>query len=158
MLLFQQLPDRYYTNISHHLENHQRWLEIVHKYSDRIKFKGVMLTGWQRYDHFGVLCELLPAAIPSLAVNLAVMQQSTLRRFPTEVPAKIIRSLKCEGGVSLSIPEPQYGWTKCDYHGVAVYKATFWLYMLHQEVARMEQDNTYRYLFFFIFINNNINF
>jgi hexosaminidase len=32
--------------------------------------RGIALTGWSRYDHFATLCELFPAAIPSLAVNL----------------------------------------------------------------------------------------
>ena len=36
----------------------------------RLGLAGIALTGWARYDHFAVLCELLPAALPSLAVNL----------------------------------------------------------------------------------------
>lgn len=39
-----------------------------------------MLTGWQRYDHFGSLCELLPVGIPSLSVCLSVMQYAGLPR------------------------------------------------------------------------------
>lgn len=33
-------------------------------------FKGIVITGWQRYDHFAVLCEVLPSSIPSMVVNL----------------------------------------------------------------------------------------
>ncbi|KAG7201210.1 hypothetical protein KM043_003997 [Ampulex compressa] len=137
-------PDRYYTDISYHLENHRRWLEIIDRYSNQITFKGVILTGWQRYDHFSVLCELLPSAIPSLAVNLAVLQASDLSGFPMEVPNRILRALECEGTISLSVSEPQYGWTKCNYHGVSIYAVILRLFSLTQEVNKMEQDNTFK--------------
>lgn len=137
-------PDRYYTDISHHLENHQRWLEIISKYSHRIHFRGAILTGWQRYDHFSVLCELLATAVPSLAVNLAVLQSSSLTSFPMEIPAHVAKILQCDGSVSLSIPEPQYGWTRCNFLGVKVYAATLRLFSLEQEIARMEMDNTFK--------------
>lgn len=53
-----------------HLDNHRSWMEIVNQYQERIKFEGIAITGWQRYDHFSVLCELLPVGLPSLAFNL----------------------------------------------------------------------------------------
>jgi hexosaminidase len=31
------------------------------------KFRGMALTGWSRYDHFAVLCELLPVAYPTIS-------------------------------------------------------------------------------------------
>ncbi len=34
-----------------------------------------------RYDHFGALCELLPAAIPSLALCLSILRHS-MHQFP----------------------------------------------------------------------------
>ncbi|CAK9805981.1 Hexosaminidase D [Anthophora quadrimaculata] len=137
-------PDRYYTDIGYHMENHQRWLEIINRYSTEITFKGVILTGWQRYDHFSVLCELLPSAIPSLAVNLAILQAPDLSGFPIEVPTQVLQALQCEGIISLSIPEPQYGWTKCSYHGISIYAAILRLFSLTQEVTKMEQDNTFK--------------
>lgn len=137
-------PDRYYTDISYHLENHQRWLEIIDKYSHLIKFKGAILTGWQRYDHFSVLCDLLAASLPSLAVNLAVLQAPNLNTFPSELPNYLANALQCDDSVTLTIPEPQYGWTKCGFSGVAVYSVIVRLFGLTQEINRMEQDNTYK--------------
>ncbi|XP_053993531.1 hexosaminidase D-like [Hylaeus volcanicus] len=137
-------PDRYYTDIAYHMENHQRWLEIINRYSSQITFKGAILTGWQRYDHFSVLCELLPSAIPSLAVNLAILQAPDLNGFPGDASPSVLQALQCEGKIALSIPEPQYGWTKCNYHGVAIYAALLRLVSLTQEVTKMEQDNTFK--------------
>ncbi|XP_078048556.1 hexosaminidase D [Augochlora pura] len=138
------LPDRYYTDLAYHMENHQRWLEIISRYSNQITFKGVMLTGWQRYDHFSVLCELLPVALPSLAVNLAILQAPELNGFPVDVPAPVMQALRCEGIISLVVSEPQYGWAKCSYQGVSIYATILRLFSLTQEVAKMEQDNTFK--------------
>ncbi|XP_010080716.1 PREDICTED: hexosaminidase D [Pterocles gutturalis] len=61
------------TLIGHHLKNHLRWLEVARN-SPADVLEGIALTGWQRYDHFSVLCELLPVAIPSLAVCLQALK------------------------------------------------------------------------------------
>ncbi|XP_019398245.1 PREDICTED: hexosaminidase D [Crocodylus porosus] len=61
------------THIGHHLKNHLQWLKVAHSgHADMLQ--GIALTGWQRYDHFSVLCELLPVGIPSLAVCLQALE------------------------------------------------------------------------------------
>ncbi|XP_066877696.1 hexosaminidase D isoform X3 [Kogia breviceps] len=60
------------TPVEHHLRNHMQWLQVAGSVPvDTLQ--GIILTGWQRYDHFSVLCELLPVGIPSLAVCLQVL-------------------------------------------------------------------------------------
>lgn len=80
----------YIPNARRHLENNLRWLDVMSTQSNVFKqgmrgivltgeqkrkscrqcFENILLIGWQRYDHFAVLCELLPAALPSLILNL----------------------------------------------------------------------------------------
>ncbi|XP_029456218.1 hexosaminidase D [Rhinatrema bivittatum] len=60
------------THIGHHVENHLRWLKVASRQPADF-LQGIALTGWQRYDHFSVLCELLPVGIPSLAVCLQTL-------------------------------------------------------------------------------------
>ncbi|XP_014233916.1 hexosaminidase D-like [Trichogramma pretiosum] len=57
--------------ITHHLSNHERWLEELSMNVNKIiEFKGIAFTGWSRYDHYATLCELFPTSIPSLALCL----------------------------------------------------------------------------------------
>uniref|UniRef100_A0A0R3RIN7 Beta-N-acetylhexosaminidase n=1 Tax=Elaeophora elaphi TaxID=1147741 RepID=A0A0R3RIN7_9BILA len=42
------------------------------------KISGIILTGWQRYDHYGPLCETLPVSIPSLIVDLVYLNNIEL--------------------------------------------------------------------------------
>ncbi|XP_072273617.1 hexosaminidase D isoform X2 [Pyxicephalus adspersus] len=66
------LPNQIWTPMDLHMRNHQQWKVVIDGMSKfpNIRYSGIALTGWQRYDHYSVLCELLPVAIPSLAVCL----------------------------------------------------------------------------------------
>lgn len=67
-------------NFKNRFNNHIAWLNFIlgYKFGGENKvydFKGIILTGWSRYSHMDPLCELLPAAIPSLVINLILIQK-----------------------------------------------------------------------------------
>ena len=68
----------YAVNVQRHVGNNLAWLEVMRREtlsSSKLYFRGLVLTGWSRYDHFAVLCELLPIAMPSLILNLVIITQ-----------------------------------------------------------------------------------
>ncbi|MGH0138278.1 UNVERIFIED_CONTAM: hypothetical protein FKN15_071306 [Acipenser sinensis] len=61
-----------WTPINQHMNNQLSWLKVIGAMEKHpsIRFQGLALTGWQRYDHFSALCELFPVAVPAMAVCL----------------------------------------------------------------------------------------
>lgn len=44
-----------------HLDNNIAWLKALEEQRHFFKnIRGLVITGWQRYDHLATLCELLP--------------------------------------------------------------------------------------------------
>ncbi|KAL9890922.1 hexosaminidase D isoform 1-T1 [Glossina fuscipes fuscipes] len=81
--------------LQRHLENNIRWLAVMNKEGGRFSkgFQGLVLTGWQRYDHFAILCELLPAAIPSLITTLSTVSKGYFSTNPKD--NGLLKVLQC---------------------------------------------------------------
>ena len=93
----------FYTNVSYHLQNHLSWVDIIKNLKDEMpKLKGMALTGWQRYDHFATLCELLPEALPSLAVCLETLRNGG---FSERIHRSASKLLNCTNLIELEMPQ-----------------------------------------------------
>ncbi|NXM31023.1 HEXDC Hexosaminidase, partial [Oxyruncus cristatus] len=88
-------PAQTWTPLSYHLKNHLSWLKVMQALPRLapLRFQGIVLTGWQRYDHYSVLCELLPVSIPSLAICLQTLVNGG---FTEEAKRKVLDVLGLE--------------------------------------------------------------
>uniref|UniRef100_A0A5S6PZ39 beta-N-acetylhexosaminidase n=1 Tax=Trichuris muris TaxID=70415 RepID=A0A5S6PZ39_TRIMR len=89
-------PARYHSNVKHYLENHISWIKQMSVASGKFReFRGLIFTGWQRFDHFAVLCELLPVGIPSLTINMLTIRNG---RFDSSVNDQAVSIMQCLTG------------------------------------------------------------
>jgi len=86
--------------------------------NDRIRnFRGVAITGWSRYDHFAVLCELLPVAIPSMLLSLLILRHQDVNTATTEM----YKLLKCDSYVEVTLASLKKELENCIWDGKEIY-------------------------------------
>lgn len=67
-------------NVTNRALNTMSWMTQIRDYrfageTTVYNFKGIFLTGWSRYNHFGPICDLLVPSIPSLLFDLQIVNQ-----------------------------------------------------------------------------------
>lgn len=132
--------NQYVTDITHHLDNHMSWMSIVAEYESKIQFSGIFITGWQRYDHFAILCELLPVSIPTLATCLRLLFYSNEPSVSASL--EVSKMLSCEDPYALV--GPPFGIPKCSYPGGKVLDLILRFHQLQEEFLRITDDSRIR--------------
>lgn len=125
-------------NVRMHLENNEGWLEVMNEQHAKFPhFRGIVVTGWQRYDHFATLCELFPAGLPSLILNLLVLSNGA---YSTELLSRFHSLLKCSHSRSpMDLQNDPYLWQKgygCFFPGSAIFRLT----QTHSEAIKKADD------------------
>ncbi|GMS80711.1 hypothetical protein PENTCL1PPCAC_2886, partial [Pristionchus entomophagus] len=64
-------PSAQYIDIRHYEANNRNWIDHKMMYESKFEsWRGIIITGWQRYDHMSALCETLPMGTPSLVLQV----------------------------------------------------------------------------------------
>ena len=64
-------PNRFDSNPIHYIRNHESWtVQMTRVYKDFDYIQGLIMSGWSRYDHMAIMCELMPVGIPSLVMSM----------------------------------------------------------------------------------------
>ncbi|XP_026470991.1 hexosaminidase D [Ctenocephalides felis] len=126
-----------------HLENTVRWLSVMAAEGSRFEhgLSGIVLTGWQRYDHFAVLCELLPSAVPVMAMCLAICSKGRVDKEALDAVNTALTCPEPSGGsdshrhwIDLnSDPNLYSAFSRCLFPGHQFFKLIQRLEMAHSE-------------------------
>ncbi|VDP11399.1 unnamed protein product [Onchocerca flexuosa] len=113
-------PSSEFSDLKHYFRNNKAWVTHRNIYGSLFRtFRGLIITGWQRYDHFAVLCELLPVGLPSAILNLLVAKAGD--KFSTEsIISAASTALNCTSKISM---EYMNSFDSCNFPGVELFNA-----------------------------------
>lgn len=121
-------------NITNRALNTISWMTQIIDYrfggeSTVYNFKGIFLTGWSRYNHFGPVCDLLVPSIPSLLLDLHIVNQFKngveFKEMDKDnigfINGNIQKHVKHELSCDIN-SKPTYDFTSCKFEGWELYK------------------------------------
>uniref|UniRef100_A0A1I7VSU0 beta-N-acetylhexosaminidase n=1 Tax=Loa loa TaxID=7209 RepID=A0A1I7VSU0_LOALO len=127
-------PSSAFLDLKHYFRNNKAWITHRRMYGTLFRtFRGLIITGWQRYDHFAVLCELLPVGLPSAVLNLLVAKAGD--KFSTQwiINATTV-ALNCTSKISL---EYMHSFDSCDFPGVELFNV---IHSLHNRIEMIKNE------------------
>ncbi|CAJ0939285.1 unnamed protein product, partial [Mesorhabditis belari] len=108
--------DKMDNQMAPYIANNKEWFLQTLKHREKFStFRGVILTGWSRYDHFAALCETMPTSMMSLAVNLQIVQNFVVT---DRAAVNMMKTLKCPADTTLD--QIMQNQDKCHYPGYRV--------------------------------------
>lgn len=138
-------PARFHSNVPHYLRNNEGWVTQMQQYHRSFKeFRGMFFAGWQRFDHFALLCEILPVGIPSLTFNLLTVAYG---KFDDHVHNLASRAMQCGDNVLFNYqnhPQEMYVTEGCHFPGSRVYELIQQYYVNQQVMLQSEVYNNYQ--------------
>lgn len=133
-------------DLRRHSENNLAWLRILRS-TKGVRFRGMVLTGWARYDHFAVLCELLPVSVPSLLLNLLLVSHPPWSK--SQVIVVWTHALACPlaftPGDSFDSDPFQWHLGACEFPGSNLFSAVANYVTLQAQVDSLYTDMTQRH-------------
>ncbi|XP_063880000.1 hexosaminidase D-like [Scylla paramamosain] len=123
-----------------HAANTLAWVQVAQRMQHaRLNVAGLIITGWSRYDHFSVLCELLPPSTPSLVLTLLTASRGSL------TPASLQDAhalLDCPPHVMLNPAQDRHLWATrdCAFPGANVAALLHRFARLRDDVKDMHHE------------------
>ncbi|CAO4369451.1 unnamed protein product [Caenorhabditis nigoni] len=127
-------PARYSTNANHYVKNHESWIkQFTMVYKDFNVVEGLIMTGWSRYDHFAVLAETIPVALPTLAISMETMLEGRPLLGNHPITSEL---LQCSPPLDLG-----YVASGCRFPGSRIYELINDMYQKQMQLRTYRQDD-----------------
>ncbi|CAL4133633.1 unnamed protein product, partial [Meganyctiphanes norvegica] len=134
-------PSSIMPNAARSAENTLAWQNVAKDVQKKmgLKISGTVLTGWSRYDHFAVLCELLPPSLPSLILTLLV---ANAQHYTSRTSQDLHFLLKCPSHIYLDPVTDIHLWKarECSFVGANMIQALLNFSKLRKEIWELEAE------------------